>query len=133
MTHVEATIERPRGGGRRLRARFLVDTGAVYTVLPERLWRRLGLQSTETAEFVLADGTAVRRGLAECRFGIAGRVATSPVVLGEGEDVPSLGAVTLETLRLMVDPLSRRLHPVRILPLRASLACPAVHGGARAS
>lgn len=123
LTFVDTTVEHPRKRAPRLRARFLVDTGAVYTVLPERLWRRLGLTSTETAEFVLADGTAVRRGLAECRFGIAGRIATSPVVLGEGDDAPLLGAVTLETLRLMVDPLSRRLHPMRILPLKTFAAC----------
>jgi hypothetical protein len=36
-------------------------------------------------------------------------------VLGESEDEALLGAVTLETLGLMLDPLSRTLQPKRML------------------
>lgn len=36
-----------------------------------------------------------------------------------------LGMVTLETLGLMIDPLSRRVQPMRVLPLRALAAAPA--------
>ena len=49
-------------------------------------------------------------------------MATSPVVLGKREDAPLLGAVTLETLRLMVNPLSRELLPMRRLRLCAAPA-----------
>ena len=45
---------------------------------------------------------------------IAGTSAPSPVVLGEAEDGPLLGAVTLETLGLMVNPRSRELVPMRL-------------------
>ncbi|MCW5889023.1 MAG: hypothetical protein KIT14_00575 [bacterium] len=58
----------------------------------------------------------------ECRFEIAGRTAVSPAVLGEGDDAPLLGMVRLETLGLMIDPLSRRVQPMRVLPLRACVA-----------
>jgi len=37
LTHVPAAARRPDGGGRPVRVRFLVDTGAVYTVLPENI------------------------------------------------------------------------------------------------
>jgi hypothetical protein len=40
-------------------------------------------------------------------------VATSPVVRGGPDDAPLLGAVTLETLGLMVNPLTRELLPMR--------------------
>ena len=40
--------------------------------------------------------------------------ACSPVVLGASDDGPLLGAVTLETLGLMVSPLSRELLPMRL-------------------
>ena len=96
--------------------RFLVDSGAVYTVLPEPVWKSLGLEPDREAEFVLADGTTVHRGVAEARFTIAGVAATSPVVCGEGRDGALLGAVTLETLGLMLNPLSREVLPMR-LPL----------------
>ena len=40
--------------------------------------------------------------------------ATSPVVLGEANEGPLVGAVSLETLGLMVSPLSRELLPMRL-------------------
>jgi hypothetical protein len=51
---------------------------------------------------------------------VEGRAATSPVVLGGPTDAPLLGAVTLETLGLMVNPLTRELLPMRLMLSRAS-------------
>jgi len=56
--------------------------------------------------------------LGVCRnagFTVAGRTATSPVVLGGPGDAALLGAVTLETLGLMLNPLSREVVPMRLL------------------
>lgn len=120
MTTVPVRVARPDGRGEPIRLRVLVDTGAVYTVLPEKVWRALRLEPTDTVDFALADGTAITRPVSECRFEIAGRSATSPVVLGERDDAPLLGAVTLETLRLMVNPLTREVVPMRLLPMRSA-------------
>ena len=98
-----------------------MDTGAVYTVLPENVWRALGLKGDRVAEFTLADGTTIRRDVSECRVQVGGHGATSPVVLGGPNDAPLLGAVSLETLGLMVNPLTREL-----LPMRLMLACASV-------
>jgi predicted aspartyl protease len=100
--------------------RFLVDSGAVYSVLRRPDWRSLRLAAQRDLEFVLADGTALRRQVSECIFELQGRQATSPVVLGEGEDEALLGAVTLETLGLVLNPLTRKLQPMRMLLARLS-------------
>jgi clan AA aspartic protease len=118
LTYIPVKISRPDGKGRSLRTQFLVDTGAVYTVLPENLWRPLKLKPQREAEFTLADGTTITRGVSECRFTVEGQSATSPVVLGAPEDAPLLGAVTLETLGLMINPLSRELLPMRLMLAR---------------
>ena len=118
LTYVRAKASRPDGRGRPINVRFLVDTGAVYTVLPESIWRALKLRPQRTAEFTLADGTTITRQVSECRFTIGGQSATSPVVLGGPEDGPLLGAVTLETVGLMVNPLSRELLPMRLMLAR---------------
>lgn len=115
LTHVRAKVARPGARQRPVSARFLVDTGAVYTVLPEPLWRRLRLRPQRTAEFTLADGTTITRGVSECRFTVGGQSATSPVVLGGLGDAALLGSVTLETLGLMVNPLSREILPMRLM------------------
>ena len=125
LTHMIARVARPTGRGPSARIRFLVDTGAVYTVLPEHAWQSLRLRPTSSAEFGLADGSAIARPVSEARFDVAGRAATSPVILGERDDAPLLGAVTLETLGLMVNPLTREIvlmGPLPMYRLRVSAA-----------
>ena len=51
--------------------------------------------------------------MSECSFEIDGLAATSPVVLGESDEGPLVGGVTLETLGLVLNPLTRRLVPMR--------------------
>jgi predicted aspartyl protease len=90
----------------------------VYSVLKQADWRALGLKPERELDFVLADGTGLKRGVSECVFEFGGRRATSPVVLGETEDEALLGAVTLETLGLVLNPLSRTLQPMRMILMR---------------
>jgi predicted aspartyl protease len=119
LTYIEGTVRAPGRRQRTLRVRFLVDSGAVYSVLRRNDWRKLGLKAERELEFVLADGTSLTRGASECIFELEGRRATSPVVLGQTEDEALLGAVTLETLGLMLNPLSRTLQPMRMVLARA--------------
>lgn len=120
LTYVDGVVQSPLARNRRRQVRFLVDSGAVYSVLRRADWRALGLKSMRELEFVLADGTRLRRRVSECLFDLEGRQATSPVVLGQSEDEALLGAVTLETLGLVLNPLTRRLQPMRMLPARLS-------------
>jgi predicted aspartyl protease len=115
LTYVEGKLRAPGRRGRARRVRLLVDSGAIYSVLRKREWRSLGLKPERELEFVLADGTTLKRGVSEASFELEGRRATSPVVLGESEDEALLGAVTLETLGLQLNPLSRTLEPMRML------------------
>jgi hypothetical protein len=92
----------------------------VARAIPRRKdWQTLRLKPERELEFVLADGTTLERGVSECTFELEGRRATSPVVLGETEDEALLGAVTLETLGLMLNPLNRTLQPMRLVLARA--------------
>jgi clan AA aspartic protease len=114
MSYVMATLRHPTRRGGSTRVRCLVDTGAIFTVLPPHVWKKLRLEPLESAEFTLADGSVMQRGVSEARFTIEGRTRTSPVVLGEAGEAALLGAVTLESLGLMVNPLSRRVLPMRM-------------------
>lgn len=86
----------------------------MYSVLPEPVWRALGLAPTRELDFVLADGTSITRSISDCRFVYQGIEAQSPVVLGKGDDVALLGTVTLATLGLVLNPLRRTLVPMRM-------------------
>ncbi|BES81006.1 hypothetical protein PABY_05730 [Pyrodictium abyssi] len=51
--------------GRSKRVRFLVDSGVTYTVLTRSVWEELGLKPLGKIEFILADGTVLRRKVSE--------------------------------------------------------------------
>ena len=120
MTYIAGEVARPEGRGRSVKVRFVVDSGALYSVLPEEIWKGLRLRRKRSASFELADGTVITRGVSQCAFEIAGISGTSPVVLGGPRDAPLLGMVTLETLGLMLNPLTRELLPMKLM--LASLA-----------
>ncbi len=113
VTYVDATVQGERG--QQAAVRFLVDGGATYSLLPHDVWKALGLEPSRTVDTVLADGTVVGRGVAECLFIMAEGRAHSPVFLGEPGDTALLGAVTLENLGLVLNPFTRTLHPMRML------------------
>jgi len=93
--------------------RFLVDTGATYTILPPALVRRLGaLTLPKSYPVTLADGR--RRKLKACAVGIQIGRRTGPTIalVLAGAD-PVLGVETLEELGLKVNPTKARLEPAR--------------------
>ena len=94
---------------------FLTDTGAVYSVVPARILRRLGVKPDRTEEFTLADGSHTKRRIGGAVFEIDGRRGPSPVIFGERDDATLLGAVTLSAFGLMLHPLKRQLRPLPML------------------
>ena len=91
---VAATVRRGDRRGKGIEVRLLVDTGAVYSVLPHEVWQALELQPMDRADFTLADGSVITRDVSECRFEIQGKAATSPVVLGEAAEGPAAARTT---------------------------------------
>lgn len=113
LVYVEGVVKH---GERSVRVRFLVDSGATYTVLTKRVWEELELKSLGEMEFILADGTVIRRGISEAVLELPGYGERhTPVVLGESEDENLLGTVTLEIFGLILDPFKRELRPIRAL------------------
>jgi clan AA aspartic protease len=113
LTFIRATVA---GSRRRKRSlRFLVDSGASYTVLPEKVWKSLGLRPKRELAFTLADGTELRRKVSECLIRYNGLEGHTPVILGESGDQPLLGAVTLEILGLVLNPFTRTLQPMKLM------------------
>jgi clan AA aspartic protease len=120
-----------RGANARARSvEFLIDSGAIYSVLPREIWRSLGLRAKRSMDFTLADGSHVTRPVSEATFAYEGVEAASPVILGGVHDAAVLGAVTLETLALVLNPFERTLRPWRRMPLR-SFVSPGRSPGAR--
>ena len=113
LTYVEGVVTGPTDIVRTVR--FLVDSGAKYSLLPLEDWRALGLTARRRLTFVLADGTPIERDVSECYIQIPQGEGHTPVILGEAGDEALLGVVTLEILALVLHPFNRTLQPARLL------------------
>jgi clan AA aspartic protease len=103
-------------GEKSIRVKFLVDSGATYTVLTRNIWVELGLKPLGEMEFILADGSVIKRKISEVILELPGYGERhTPVVLGEEGDENLLGVVTLEIFGLILDPFKRELRPIRAL------------------
>lgn len=113
LTFVEATAKGPSGKERRVR--FLVDSGATYSLLTPEDWKAIGLSAKRTMDFTLADGTVIKRNISECYLSLSQGEGHSPVILGEEGDEPLLGMVTLEILGLRLNPFRRTIEPMAMM------------------
>ncbi len=112
LTYVDGVARGADGSEQAVR--FLVDSGARYSLLPRPVWQSLGLRPSRELTFVLADGATVERGVSECYLMLPQGQAHSPVILGEEGDLALLGVVTLEILGLTLNPFNRTLQPMRM-------------------
>jgi len=94
---------------------LMVDTGALYSIVPAETLRRIGIQPRQRLEFELANGGLIERAVGDARFFYDGRDAASPVIFGEPEDPALLGVVTLEAMGLEVDPVRKQIRPTRLI------------------
>ena len=113
ITYIEGVVRGPTGKEESLR--FLVDSGATYTLLPTATWESIEMEPTREQTFTLVDGTRIQRSISECYLVLPQGESHTPVILGEPGDEALLGVVTLEILGLLFNPFSRTLHPLRAM------------------
>jgi len=94
---------------------FMIDSGAVYSLVPGNVLDELGIEPYKVVEFSLADGTKISRKVGDAYFEYGGEGGAAPVIYGEPEDSALLGVTTLEALGLVLNPFTRTLHPMRML------------------
>jgi predicted aspartyl protease len=114
LTSQKLVVKESRRARRKAIVNFLIDSGAVYSLVPGRTLRRLGVRAHREVDFSLADGT-IRRQVGDAYFELKREDGASPVIFGEEGDKPLLGATTLGSIGLVLDPFKRRLIPMRML------------------
>ncbi len=94
---------------------FLIDSGAIYSVVPLDVLESLGIVPLTPQEFRLANGETIvrKKGIALFKYG--DKVGGADVIFGEPGDSTLLGAFTLEALGLALDPLKRELKPLPMI------------------
>ncbi len=113
ITYIEG---KARGTGEKEKViSLLIDSGTHYTLLPQDVWKEIDLKPKRDMEFILSDGTKIKRKVSECYIELEMGEGHTPVVLGEKDDEAIMGVVTLEILGLVFNPLKRTLSPMMAL------------------
>jgi len=94
---------------------FLIDSGAIYSVVPRPILVRLGIAPLGEQVFRLASGQTIRRQTGGALFKYGDKMGVAAVVFGEADDATLLGSHTLEALGLGLDPIRRELIPLPMM------------------
>ncbi|HYQ87817.1 MAG TPA: aspartyl protease family protein [Bacteroidota bacterium] len=115
LTVLEVEIANPARPKKTRKVEFSVDSGAIYSVVPKKILKELGIKPISEQTFRLADGKKIARKKGTAHFKYKGKVGGADVIFGERGDSTLLGAFTLEALGLSLDPLKRELIPLPMM------------------
>jgi predicted aspartyl protease len=114
MFQVKVKVANPQSPERFFEEPFWVDTGALYSFVPEGRLKAIGIIPKFTRDFVFADGTKDRRLVGEAAFALEGNdeIITCLVVFGPPGSLFLLGATALENFGVQADPTTQKLRPI---------------------
>ncbi len=92
---------------------LIVDTGATYTSLPRAQLERLGYRSLGRRQVVFANGTEAEWEITAVTLSLLDSTLPTLCFMAPDSGPGLLGAVTLEEFGLGVDPIGKRLIPVK--------------------
>lgn len=111
LTYLTIKLANPEQPKKTFKRKFLVDSGAVYSVMPKKILESLGVKPIDKQEFILANGESVIKNIGQVKIEIFNKERTVPIVFGN-EGIFLLGATTLENFGMMLDPLKREIRPL---------------------
>lgn len=114
MFKKKVRVSNSRNPARFFEEEFWVDTGALYSFIPEDYLEGIGVEPTAKRNLILADGRQDTRLLGFCDFQIEGLEGTipCPVIFAPKGSLFLLGATALENFGVEVDPIQKKLKPI---------------------
>jgi predicted aspartyl protease len=91
-----------------------VDSGAIYSLLPVKDLKKLGIKAVREEVFSLGNGEKVTKKVGNALFEFQGKLGAAQVIFGD-KGVYLLGVTALGSMGLMLDPLRRELKPLPML------------------
>lgn len=93
---------------------FWVDTGALYSFVPEDYLENIAVEPASKRTLILADGRQDTRLLGFCDFQIEGLEGSipCPVIFAPKGSLFLLGATALENFGVDADPVRKTLNPI---------------------
>ena len=108
-THVTVTIRNPAMPENFWEGLFLVDTGAVDSLVPRKHLESIGLKTKGQRIYELADGREIKMDITTADIEFMGDIVGGTIIYGEDDTEPILGVTALESVGIIVDPQNQRL------------------------
>ena len=118
ITRVTVTVRNPAIPNKSWEGLFLVDTGAVDSLVPAKALRRIGLKPKGKRTYELADGSEVKMDITTGDLEFMGDIAGATLIFGADDVEPILGVTALESVGIQIDPKSQRLKRLPATPLK---------------
>lgn len=114
MMKKRVTVCNSRDPARCFEEQFWVDTGALYSSVPEDRLESIGAEPAATRTLVLADGRQETRLLGFCDLRVEGLEGSipCPIVFAPKGSLYLLGATVLDSFGVEVAPVNKRLKPI---------------------
>jgi len=112
--NTKVTVSNSKDPKRFFKEEFRVDTGVLYSFIPEDYLEKIGVKPSVKRNLILADGRQDSRPLGFCDFQIEGLEGSipCPVIFGPKGSLFLLGATALENFGVEVDPIQKKLKPI---------------------
>jgi clan AA aspartic protease len=108
-TQVTVTIRNPAAPEKTWEGLFLVDTGAIDSLVPRQHLEAIGLKPKAQRVYELADGSEVKMDITTADIEFMGEIVGGTIIFGDPDTEPLLGVTALESVGIEVDPRNQRL------------------------
>ena len=119
-TYVTTTIRNPSDPSLSWQGSFLVDTGAVDTLVPRQHLERIGLHPKAQRTYELADGSNIQMDITTGEIEFMGDIVGGTIIYGASDVEPILGVTALESLGIDIDPHDQSLKRMPAIRLKNS-------------
>ncbi len=109
VTQVTVTIRNPADPTRAWEGLFLVDTGAIDSLVPRQHLEAIGLKPKAQRVYELADGSEVKMDITTGDIEFMGEIVGGTIIFGDSDTELLLGVTALESVGIEVDPRNQRL------------------------
>ena len=108
-THVTVTIRNPADPEKIWEGLFLVDSGAIDTLVPGDVLLSIGLTPKAQRTYELADGSELRMDITTGDIEFMGEIVGGTIIFGDSKVEPILGVTALESVGIHIDPRNQQL------------------------
>jgi clan AA aspartic protease len=122
LMHVPVLVKAPNRRKTGYRALFLVDTGAIDSVVPASAAEKAGIEPVGQKTYELADGSVREYAFGVAQFEFMGQITAGRVIFGPENIEPILGVTALESAGILVDPINQTLKQLPAISLKQSRA-----------